>query len=60
MLSRIEVPAKVIIREYVDLANAFFSESEPGVVNGILDRVARNTRPGELESRDDKSASPVG
>jgi N utilization substance protein B len=60
MLSRVEVPAKVIIGEYVDLADAFFSESEPGVVNGILDRVARGTRPGELEARDEKSAHPDG
>ena len=60
MLNRVEVPAKVIIGEYVDLADAFFSGSEPGIVNGILDRVARGARPGELEARDDKSARPVG
>ena len=60
MVSRVEIPAKVIIGEYVDLAKAFFSESEPGVVNGILDRVARGARPGELEARDDKSSRPDG
>ncbi len=60
MLSRAQVPAKVIIGEYVDLADAFFSGSEPGVVNGILDRVARDARPGELEARDDKSTHPDG
>jgi len=60
MLSRVEIPAKVIIGEYVDLADAFFSQSEPGVVNGILDRVARGTRPGELEARDDKAILPDG
>jgi N utilization substance protein B len=60
MLSRVEVPAKVIIGEYVDLADAFFSGSEPGIVNGILDRVARGVRPGELEARDEKKACPDG
>ena len=60
MLSRVQVPAKVIIGEYVDLADAFFSGNEPGVVNGILDRVARGARPGELEARDDTSAHPDG
>lgn len=60
LLSRVQVPAKVVIGEYVNLADAFFSGNEPGVVNGILDRVARGTRPGELEAGDDKSAQPVG
>ncbi len=60
MLSRRQVPAAVLIGEYVDLAHAFFSGSEPGVVNGILDRVARGSRPGELEARDDKPTHPAG
>lgn len=60
LLSRIEIPARVVIGEYVDLADAFFAGSEPAVVNGILDRVARAVRPGELEARDDRSAHPVG
>lgn len=60
MVSRLEVPAAVIIGEYVDIADAFFSGSEPAVVNGILDRIARATRPGELEARDGKPAHPAG
>ena len=60
LLSRIDVPARVVIGEYVDLADAFFSQGEPGMVNGILDRVARDIRPGELEAVDDKSARPSG
>ena len=59
MISRPEIPAAVIIEEYVDLAGAFFSGSEPGVVNGILDRIARDTRRGELEARDDKTNRPA-
>ena len=45
---RRDVPAKVIINEYVDMAHAFFGRDEPGVVNGILDAIAREVRPGEV------------
>ena len=48
LLSRRDVPARVAITEYVDIAKAFFSADEPGLVNGILDRVARDTRPDEV------------
>jgi len=49
MLERKDVPARVVITEYVDLAHAFFEGEEPKVVNGILDRLARETRPGEFD-----------
>jgi len=42
------VPARVVITEYVDVANAFFSADEPGLVNGVLDRVAHDARPEEF------------
>lgn len=48
LLARPDVPARVIISEYVDIAHAFFSGPEPGLVNGVLDRIARPLRPGEL------------
>lgn len=38
------VPTAVIINEYVDLAHAFFGGEEPGVVNAMLDRLARDVR----------------
>jgi N utilization substance protein B len=44
-----EVPARVVINEYVGLAHAFFGGKEPGMVNGVLDRLARTLRPEELE-----------
>ena len=44
LLARPDVPARVVITEYVDVAHAFFSEDEPGVVNGVLDRLARRFR----------------
>jgi N utilization substance protein B len=46
--SRRDVPARVVISEYVDVAKAFFSADEPGLVNGVLDRVARDQRPDEI------------
>ena len=35
--------------------SAFYSGDEPGAVNGILDRLARSVRPGELEAESDES-----
>lgn len=43
-----ETPARVIITQYVDVAHAFFGGKEPGFVNGLLDRLARDLRPGEF------------
>jgi transcription antitermination protein NusB len=48
LLARQEIPARVVLNEYVDIAHAFFAGKEPGLVNGALDRVARRLRPGEL------------
>ena len=48
---RKDIPFKVIINEYVDIAHAFFGGDEPGVVNGILDAVARAVRSGEIKDR---------
>jgi transcription antitermination protein NusB len=42
------VPAKVTISEYVDVAHAFFGEEELRFVNGVLDRLARLRRPQEF------------
>jgi N utilization substance protein B len=36
----------VVISEFVDVARAFFPEGkEPGFVNAVLDRMAREARP---------------
>jgi N utilization substance protein B len=42
------VPARVAISEYVDVADAFFEKEEPRFVNGVLDKLARQRRPGEF------------
>ena len=45
---RDDVPARVVINEYVDIAHAFFSGDEPKVVNGVLDKLARKVRSDEF------------
>jgi transcription antitermination protein NusB len=41
-------PAKVVINEYLDVAHGFFVGDEPRMANGVLDRLARQLRPGEF------------
>jgi len=48
LVARIDVPAKVAISEYVEIAHAFFGGKEPGLVNGVLNRLAQERRAGEL------------
>jgi N utilization substance protein B len=49
LLHRKDVPARVVISEYVDVAHAFFEGDEPKLVNGVLDRLAHEMRPSEFE-----------
>jgi N utilization substance protein B len=44
LTARPEVPAEVVIDEYVQLAHAFLSKDEAGFVNAVLDRLARELR----------------
>ena len=48
LFQRKDVPARVVIDEYVDVANAFFEGSEPKFINAALDRCARQARPDEF------------
>jgi N utilization substance protein B len=43
---RPDVPTEVVIDEYVEVAKSFFEGVEPGFVNGALDAVAKDVRPG--------------
>lgn len=54
--NRSDVPARVVIDEYVDVAKAFFEGDEPRVVNGVLDVLAREMRPAEFTNGDRASA----
>jgi N utilization substance protein B len=48
LVARRDVPAKVVIDEYVAVAGAFFGADEPGFVNGALDSIARRKRASEF------------
>lgn len=50
LLAKQDVPAKVIINEYLDVTKAFFEEDEYKLVNGLLDRVARKHREESLNT----------
>jgi len=43
------VPARVVIAEYVDVAHAFVDNEETGMVNAVLDQLARQIRAQEFE-----------
>ena len=46
LTARADIPPKVIIGEYIDIAKAFFPNGkESGFVNGVLDHMARAARP---------------
>ncbi len=46
---RRDVPARVVVSEYVDIANAFVDKDETGMVNAVLDQLARQLRAAEFE-----------
>jgi len=46
---RSDVPARVVMSEYVDVASAFVDEDETGMVNAVLDQLARQLRTDEFE-----------
>lgn len=49
MIRRPDIPYKVVINEYLDIANAFFDGDEPGFINAVLDAAAREARSDELK-----------
>jgi N utilization substance protein B len=51
LYNRKDVPARVVITQYVDVAHAFFEGPEPGFVNGVLDRMAKTLRPDDFQKR---------
>jgi N utilization substance protein B len=46
---RRDVPARVVIAEYADVAHAFVDRDETGLVNAVLDQLARQMRSAEFE-----------
>jgi N utilization substance protein B len=50
LANRKDVPARVVITEYVDVANAFVDKEEAGMTNAVLDTLARDLRADEFEA----------
>ena len=48
LAKRADIPARVIVSEYVDVAHAFVDKDETGMVNAVLDKLARSVRAGEF------------
>ena len=46
LVERLEIPTGVAINEAVELAKTFGGENGHRYVNGVLDRLAKNVRPG--------------
>jgi N utilization substance protein B len=45
---KLDVPARVVVSEYVDVAHAFVDEDETGMINAVLDQLARQLRAAEF------------
>jgi transcription antitermination protein NusB len=41
LLKRKDIPSRVVITEYVDVAKAFYEDEAPKMVNAVLDQVAK-------------------
>ncbi len=46
---RSDIPARVIVSEYVDVAHAFVEKDETGMINAVLDQIARRLRAAEFD-----------
>jgi N utilization substance protein B len=46
---RDDIPARVIVSEYVDIAHAFVEKDQTGMVNAVLDHIARRLRAAEFD-----------
>src|SRR5487761_1895031 len=47
---RRDVPARVVVSEYADVAAAFVERDETGMVNAVLDQLARKMRAAEFSA----------
>lgn len=50
LLERPNMPARACISEYVDITRSFFEGAEPGMINAVLDKLARQVRTEEMEA----------
>lgn len=49
LVHRRDIPARVVVSEYVDVAGAFLDPDETGMVNAVLDRLGRTYRAPEYD-----------
>jgi N utilization substance protein B len=57
LMSQHDIHPRIVINEYVDVCHAFFAGREPGMVNAVLDRLARTLRPDDLAMPDPDRAA---
>jgi len=50
LVHRPDIPPRVAVSEYTGIAHAFFTGKEPGLANGVLDRLGRLLRPAEMQA----------
>ena len=50
LLDFADVPTRVVIDQYLEVAHAFLGAKESGLVNGVLDRLARRLRPDDVKA----------
>jgi len=50
MQNRLEIPYRVIINEALELTRDYADESARGFINGVLDKLAHQLRPVEIEA----------
>ncbi|MEQ8664367.1 MAG: transcription antitermination factor NusB [Rhodospirillales bacterium] len=48
LVNRIDVPVKVVISEYIELARDFFEGTQVKLINGVLDTLAHDIRAAEF------------
>ena len=51
LTDRKDVPARVVISEYIEVSKAFFAEDEPRLVNAVLDHIARDVRADDFQKQ---------
>ena len=55
LVHRADIPARAIINEYIEIANAFFGDEDPRFISAVLDAMARDLRAEELTGGNDRS-----
>lgn len=53
LLAAGSVPPRVVIDEYVSIADSFFDDAEVRFINGVLDALARRLRPKDMNGEQD-------